>query len=60
MYDVEQIRKGGEGDLEAIDGEKAAEDALLEPRPQHDHVVLHVHRARRRSICSVPIERERE
>jgi hypothetical protein len=32
--------------LEAVDGEEAAEDALLEPRAQHDHVVLHVHGAR--------------
>ena len=29
--------------LEAVDGEEAAEDALLEPRAQHDHVVLLVH-----------------
>jgi hypothetical protein len=29
--------------LEAVDGEEAAEDALLEPRPQHDDVVLDVH-----------------
>ena len=33
--------------LEAVDGEEAAEDALLEPRAQHDHVVLHVHGGRR-------------
>jgi len=31
--------------LEAIDGEEAADDALLEPRPQHDHVVLLIHPA---------------
>ena len=29
--------------LEAVDGEEAAEDALLEPCPQHDDVVLDVH-----------------
>ena len=29
--------------LEAVDGEEAAEDALLEPRAQHDHVVLLIH-----------------
>ena len=29
--------------LEAVDGEEAAEDALLEPRAQNDHVVLLVH-----------------
>lgn len=31
--------------LEAIDGEEAADDAFLEPRPQHDHVVLLIHPA---------------
>ena len=30
-------------DLEAIDGEEAAEDALLEARAEHDHVVLLIH-----------------
>ena len=29
--------------LEAVDGEEPAEDALLEPRAQHDHVVLLIH-----------------
>jgi hypothetical protein len=29
--------------LEAVDGEEAAEDALLEARPEHDHVVLLIH-----------------
>jgi hypothetical protein len=33
----------GGADLEAVDGEEAAEDALLEPRAEHDHVVLLVH-----------------
>ena len=31
--------------LEAVDGEEAADDAFLEPRPQHDHVVLLIHLA---------------
>ncbi len=38
----------GEGYLEAVDGEEAAEDALLEARPQHDHVVLLIHGGERR------------
>jgi hypothetical protein len=29
--------------LEAVDREETAEDALLEPRAQNDHVVLLVH-----------------
>ena len=29
--------------LEAIDGEKTAENALLETRAQHDHIVLLIH-----------------
>ena len=29
--------------LEAVDGEETAEDALLEPRAQNDHVVLLIH-----------------
>ena len=29
--------------LEAVDGEEPAEDALLESRAQHDHVVLLIH-----------------
>lgn len=29
--------------LEAVDGEEAAEDALLEPRAQHDDIVLLIH-----------------
>ena len=37
-------REGGEAaHLEAVDGEEAAEDALLEPRAEHDHVVLLIH-----------------
>ena len=42
--------------LEAVDREEAAEDALLEPRAQHDHVVLHVHGGRAAS----PVDREIE
>ena len=44
----------GFGHLEAIDGEEAADDALLEPRPQHDHVVLLIHRRRSRLARSSP------
>jgi hypothetical protein len=29
--------------LEAIHGEEATKDAFLEPRPQHDHIVLLIH-----------------
>jgi hypothetical protein len=32
--------------LEAVDGEEAAEDALLEPRAEHDHIVLLIHGGR--------------
>jgi hypothetical protein len=44
--------------LESIDGEEAAEDALLETRSQHDHVVLHVHCVHK-PICSAPVEGSR-
>ena len=36
-------RRSVRAHLEAVDGEEAAEDALLEPRAQDDHVVLLVH-----------------
>jgi hypothetical protein len=34
--------------LEAVDGEEAAEDALLESRAEHDHIVLLIHGGRAR------------
>jgi hypothetical protein len=46
--------------LEAVDGEEAAEDALLEPRAQHDDVVLHVHGARGGQPASPSIARSRK
>ena len=45
--------------LEAVDGEEAAEDALLEPRPQHDDVVLDVHGGDRRRRSDRPVGGER-
>jgi hypothetical protein len=36
-------RSSRDAHLEAVNGEEATEDALLEPRAQHDHVVLLVH-----------------
>jgi len=37
------IWKEEKQDLEAIDREKAAEDALLEPSPEHDYIILFIH-----------------
>jgi len=44
--------------LEAVDGEEAAEDTLLEPRAEHDHVVLLIHGGVGELVAVVPGEQE--